>query len=113
MRAVLLVAALVLVSVAASAQVGTIWASGSFMKELCHSEIGRDLGRRDGFAMGVAGVMATAPVAGWRACIPVGVLVSQLFTMMLKHLDDHPEKLHQDAVDLAAEAFATAFPCPK
>ena len=114
MRAVLLIMALVLVSAGVSAQQGgTIWASGNFMKNSCHSETGRNLGRCEGFAMAVAGVMAVAPVAGWRACIPEGVLVSQLITIMLKYLDDHPERLHHDAVDLAAQGFAEAFPCPQ
>ena len=115
MRKALLVAAplLAMLSVVASAQTGTIWATGNFMKKVCHSETRQDQGRCEGFAMGVAGVMASAPVAEWRACIPVGVLVAQLTTIMLEHLDDHPEKLHNDAIDLTAQAFAIAFPCPK
>ena len=70
MRAVLLAAALVLVSAAANAQAvpswptGMIWASGNDMKAHCHSANVGARGLCVGFAMAVAGIMGEVQVAG-------------------------------------------------
>ena len=114
MRTVLLVAALVvLVLVSASAQAIDSWADGNELKKMCHSEANFDQGVCGGFAIAVAGIVDNYPVAGYRTCIPSGVLAGQLNNIMVKFLDDHPERLHYAATSLAVEAFVEAFPCPK
>jgi hypothetical protein len=65
-----------------------------------------------GFLDAVASIVTREPVAGWRACFPGGVTHGQLRDIILKFLDNHPEKLHLAAASLAAHAFAEAFPCP-
>ncbi len=116
MRAVLLVAALalVLVSVAASAQTEGGWMSGNELKGFCYSEYAFDRGVCDGFATAVAGFTVRAPDDIYHACIPVTqVTRSQLRDIIVKYLDDHPAWLHFSATSLGSEALKEAFPCPK
>jgi hypothetical protein len=42
-----------------------------------------------------------------------GMSVDQTRLIVEKYLRDHPEKLHQDAALLAAEAIIRAFPCTR
>ena len=116
MRAVFLVAAVVLVLV--SAQTEPTWGrhattSGNVLKGACGSKNKHDQGICLGFAIAIAAVVGDEPYLGWRACIPEGVMRAQVRDVMVKHLDDHPEKLHHNADSLVARAFAEAFPCPK
>ena len=113
MRAVLLIAAVVLVSAGVRVQAAPSWADGNDVKTYCRSGSPSDQGVCFGFAIAVASIVANEPVAGWRACVPRGVHGRQLVDIMVKFLDDHPEGLHANAVTLVATAFAIAFPCPK
>jgi hypothetical protein len=45
-------------------------------------------------------------------CIPDGASPDQLARVMVKYLNEHPEKLHQGAIALVLPAFKKAFPCP-
>jgi hypothetical protein len=113
MRAVLLVAALSAVSAVASAQDAASFMTGNELKVFCRDEGAYGRGICSGFASAVSGVVATEHFAGWRACFPDGVTRGQVSDIMVKFLDDHPEKLHLTAASLTAHAFAEAFPCPK
>ncbi len=115
MRAVLLVVALVLlVSAGADAQDESGWMTGNELKAFCQDGPAFERGVCSGFAVAVADFTIRAPVDTYRACIPVTqVTRGQLRDIMVKYLDDHPEKLHHDAIDLTAQAFGIAFPCPK
>lgn len=104
--------ALVLVSAAASAQAAVSWMNGYELKEYCQKS-SWERGICLGFTSAVANIVANEPVAGWRACIPDGVTRGQLRDIMVKFLDDHPEKLHHSAASLAARAYEEVFPCPK
>ena len=115
MRVALLVAVLVLAlasAPSANAAANPILVSGNDVKAFCHSESPRRQGVCFGFAIAVAEIVAIEPVAGWRACFPGEVTRGQYDHIMVKYLDDHPEKLHLTATSLAARAFAAAFPCP-
>ncbi len=105
--------ALVLVSAAANAPATADWMSGNELKESCHSEGQYGRGACLGFTSAVAGIVDTETIYGWRACIPDGVTRGQLRDIMVKFLDDHPEKLHHSAASLAARAYEEVFPCPK
>ena len=105
--------ALVLVNATASAAADASLVSGDDVRAFCHSESPRRQGVCFGFAIAVAEIVAIEPVAGWRACFPGEVTRGQYDHIMVKYLDDHPEKLHHDAIDLTAQAFGIAFPCPK
>ncbi len=120
------VAVLALTLVLVSAQTEVTWADtttqlikdfmatdGNELKAACGSKSRFDQGVCIGFASAIAGVVGDEPVMGWRACIPNGVPRRQLQDVMVKYLDDHPEKLHLGAETLVARAFAEAFPCPQ
>jgi len=44
-------------------------------------------------------------------CIPQEVENPQLGEVLVKYLQDHPEKRHQEVDGLSLHAFAKAFPC--
>jgi hypothetical protein len=46
-------------------------------------------------------------------CAPEGVSIKQDLRVVVKYLEDHPEKLHLHAAQLVMEALAKAFPCKK
>jgi hypothetical protein len=47
-------------------------------------------------------------------CIPSdGVERGQVVRIVVKFLEDHPEKLHESKAFLAINAMKSAFPCPK
>jgi hypothetical protein len=50
-------------------------------------------------------------VNGKRACIPLNVDMNQIVDLFKNYVRDHPERRHLLAANLAAEAFALAFPC--
>jgi Rap1a immunity proteins len=52
--------------------------------------------------------MSGAALAGRRACIPPNADMNQIVDVFRGYVRDHPERL---AANLAAEAFASAFPC--
>lgn len=112
-RTVAVAVALVLVSAPASAETNPSLVSGNDVRVFCHSESPRRQGVCFGFAIAVAEIVANESVAGWRACFPDEVPRGKYDYVMVKYLDDHPEKLHLTATSLAARAYEEAFPCPK
>ena len=50
-------------------------------------------------------------VNGKKACIPRNADMNQMVDLFKNYVRDHPEKRHLLAANLAAEAFALAFPC--
>lgn len=53
---------------------------------------------------------------GWASpdvCLPDGVVVGQEIRVVVKYLNDHPEKLNLDERVLTHAALASAFPCTK
>jgi hypothetical protein len=49
----------------------------------------------------------------WKECVPDEATAGQLAKVVVKFLNDHPERLHEDAFGLIHDAFKAAFPCPK
>lgn len=45
-------------------------------------------------------------------CIPLEATIGETAKIIVKYGDDHPEYLHQEAVNFANEALKRAFPCP-
>jgi len=65
---------------------------------------------RAGYCIGiVTGVSDESP----QHCSPEDAIVAQSIRVVLKFLQDHPEKLHQRRTWLAAEALRKAFRCSK
>ena len=46
-----------------------------------------------------------------RFCAPDGITVGQAINIFLKYLNDHPDKTHEAAEDLAITAFWTEWGC--
>ncbi|MDC3365468.1 Rap1a/Tai family immunity protein [Pseudomonadales bacterium] len=44
-------------------------------------------------------------------CLPVGVTMKQMISIVRKYLKEHPEKHNNDASLLVTVAFQIAFPC--
>jgi hypothetical protein len=65
---------------------------------------------RDGVCVGVIeGVSATSPLV----CPAENVTLGQEVRVVIKFLQEHPEKLHLRGSKLVQEALAQAFPCHK
>jgi hypothetical protein len=106
--------------------------TGSNLLSACESKggdwgDGACLGFVLGFVQGLeyAGIATTAHFAGWKGfettnseaeriltiCRPEGVSTEQVRLVTLKFLNDHPERLHESAYFLVADALKGAFPC--
>jgi hypothetical protein len=44
-------------------------------------------------------------------CIPEGVTMAQVKSVVMKYLQEHPEELHYPSVRLVNSALSQAFPC--
>jgi hypothetical protein len=65
-----------------------------------------DIGRFVGYVVGISDAYG-----GVLFCIPEGVKVGQLASIVTTYLKNHPEKWNQSASELVIDALATAFPC--
>ena len=45
-------------------------------------------------------------------CLPPEGIINQLMRVVVKYLQEHPEKLHDPDIAVASMALANAFPCP-
>ena len=86
-----------------AANIPLYYFTGSRLVEICESGVNG----KASFCMGyIAGVVDSTLV-----CAPVGAELGQLRRVTTKYLQDHPERLHELAADLVADALAQAFPC--
>ncbi len=46
-----------------------------------------------------------------RSCIPATSTARQLARVVVKYIEAHPERMHEDFKQLAVEAFHYAWPC--
>lgn len=46
-------------------------------------------------------------------CPPKGVTNQQVIDIVVKYMNDHPEKLHQPAAQILYDAISDSFPCSK
>jgi Rap1a immunity proteins len=44
-------------------------------------------------------------------CIPDGVTNMQMHKLIVKYMDEHPELLHRDLLQIAVAALGTTWPC--
>jgi len=64
----------------------------------------------DGMCRGVVmGVIEVSP----KVCPSEGVTLAQAVRIVLKFLQDHPERLHLRGSELAEDALSKAFPCSR
>jgi hypothetical protein len=45
-------------------------------------------------------------------CMPTESTTGQWMRVVVKYLQEHPERLHEEDITLASLAFTSAFPCP-
>jgi hypothetical protein len=92
--------------------------SGNELRDPCAAAANREksieAGQCIGFLNGFQQMAAMLePVAGVKlACLPDGSTPTQLAKVVVRYLDQHPEKLHLPAAQLVYDATAEAFPCP-
>lgn len=67
---------------------------------------------RAGQCLGAVTVLQTW-LKGVRAtCMPPTATVRQIIRVVVKYMQDHPERLHEDVLNLAGPAIHKAWPCP-
>ena len=47
----------------------------------------------------------------YRFCVPQGVTVRRGVAVLLKYLDQRPQRWHENFLDLAIEAYGATWPC--
>ena len=76
-------------------------ASGSFGEGLCH-----------GYISGMAFLARNLP-PNLAFCRPQGVTHEQQLRIVVRFLENNPQRLHETFPDLAFEALRKEWPCPK
>jgi len=97
-----------------SLDTGDSFETGSSILETCESEVWYNKGYCSGYIIGVSDTADT--LALWDGspvliCIPDGVTAGQLWKVVVKYLNENPEKLHFAADSLVLAALEGAFPC--
>ena len=85
------------------AEIGFNW-DGNSLKELCGGDA-----YAKGFCQGY--ITGTSKLTVSPACFPDGVTLGQITDIMIKYMNDHPEKLHLASGLLVTIALQEAFPC--
>jgi hypothetical protein len=88
--------------------------SGNVMLAPCKAVATRDDAHTDtpweGYCLGIVEALMWAN-PDYRVCRPPAVPVGQGVRVVVRYLDQHPERLHLNFKDLAVEAFREAWPC--
>jgi hypothetical protein len=85
--------------------------TGSQLQEGFNSQNGWGEGFSKGYASGVVATAKIFITSGRWACIPAGVGNAQIWAVVEKYLKDHPEKLHEMALQTVLQATHDAWPC--
>jgi hypothetical protein len=64
-----------------------------------------------GVCLGIIETVAVYETANGRICVPGAGTRRQMWAVVVKYLENHPERLHEDIHLLAAQALQTAWPC--
>jgi hypothetical protein len=106
-----------LLALLAGAQSVHAQTTGNELREQCGAAVRRELsigaGLCIGFINGYQQVAAMLPPSAKvkLACWPDGVTPNQVAKVVIKYLDNHPERLHLPAVQLIYDATYEVFPC--
>ncbi len=92
----------------------SVFYDGSSLLEHCNSRTAVGGGICFGFIIGAADSFnCKQPILdGFRWHSPKGAKAGQIEKVVVKYLNEHPEKLHLSASSLVAAALSEAFPCP-
>ena len=66
-------------------------------------------GRCNGMVHATLQIVRSA--SNWRTCVPEAVAVEQATRVVIRYLEEHPERLHESDVSLLIRALQDAFPC--
>jgi len=97
--------------------VARAYTNGNDLRDQCGAALEKQTGARAGLCVGYINayreLAAMLPEsAGIKLCLPApGVGNEQFIKIVLKYLDQHPEKLHLPAAQLIYDATDEAFPC--
>jgi len=86
------------------------WSDGNNLLTECQSSDVFYKGVCGGYIIGVVDMSDGKTWDGYSYCLP-DVSIGQLKKIVIKHLNDHPEKLHLSASSLINFALTSAFPC--
>jgi len=94
--------------------------NGNDLRDYCGAALDKQnqAGARAGLCVGFLdayrqlAVMLPASANLKLLCLPDGIGQEQLIRVLIKYLDQHPEKLHLPAAQLVYDATNDAFPCP-
>jgi hypothetical protein len=115
-----IVAIIALASLSRLAAAQTASVDGNQLVSWCDTNINRERvgdwamkgGSCLGYLLSIVNIQTSgAAVGGKRACIPPNADMNQIVDVFRGYVRGHPEKRHLLAANLAAEAFALAFPC--
>jgi hypothetical protein len=102
------------------AQPAKAYSTGKDLQEWCSAAIDKQLqsGARAGLCVGfldafrqLSRMLPSQPNVKLE-CLPDGGGQEQFIRVILKYLDQHPEKLHLPAVQIVYDAANEVFPCP-
>jgi len=108
---------LLLLSLFTGAQALHAQTTGNKLREQCaaasRSEMSINAGLCIGFINGFWEVAKMLPLSAKinLACWPDGVTPNQIAKIVVKYLDEHPERLHLPAAQLVYDATYAVFPC--
>jgi hypothetical protein len=98
------------VAMPAQAAGETQFVTGKMLFEMCFGGP-TDLRTCYGYIEGVADAMATSPVDGHRACIPLPVTNVQVKEIVVQYLERNGADRQFGAAGLVAKALQQSFPC--
>ena len=91
--------------------------SGKVLASLCASDVDWESGGCVGYIVGVADAFdhlhlsSTGGADGGKYCIPDSATREEIVGLVVKSLDENPDKLDSLALHLASNAFISAFDC--
>lgn len=96
-------------------QPATRHTSGNDLRNYCQAVLDHETGARAGICAGYINAyreLAEMLPDEKLLCVPDGVGNEQFIRVLMKYLDQHPERLHVAAPQLIYDAMSEAFPCP-
>jgi Rap1a immunity proteins len=95
----------------ADGNIVSTWCSTNANRERM-SDVAMQAGSCLGYLWSIIDIQSSgSAINGKKACIPRNADMGQIVDLFKNYIRDHPEKRHLLAANLAAEAFALAFPC--
>jgi hypothetical protein len=95
----------------ADGNIVSTWCSTNANRERM-SDVAMQAGSCLGYLSSIIDIQSSgSAINGKKACIPRNADMNQIVDLFKNYVRDHPEKRHLLAANLAAEAFALAFPC--